>query len=40
LGEIQFTMNSSPNASTEKAPSELLMAFTPQSAGNTSAKMD
>jgi hypothetical protein len=32
LGEIQFAMNASPNASTGKAPSELLMAFIPRSA--------
>jgi hypothetical protein len=32
LGEIQFAMNNSPNASTGKAPSELLMAFTPRNA--------
>jgi hypothetical protein len=34
FGEIQFAMNNSPNASTGKAPSELLMAFTPRSAIN------
>jgi hypothetical protein len=32
LGEIQFAMNNSPNASTGVAPNELLMAFTPRSA--------
>jgi hypothetical protein len=32
LGEIQFAMNNSPNASTWKSPNELLMGFTPRSA--------
>jgi hypothetical protein len=31
LGQIQFSMNNSPNASTGKAPSELLMAYQPRS---------
>jgi hypothetical protein len=32
LGEVQFAMNNSTNASTGKVPSELLMAYTPRSA--------
>jgi hypothetical protein len=31
LGQIQFSMNNSPNASTGKSPSELLMAYQPRS---------
>jgi hypothetical protein len=32
LGEIQFSMNNSPNASTGKTPSELMMGFSPRCA--------